>query len=305
MRELRTTVYTMESMMKPHALSARLAGRIRSLGWTVRMSEKTLGPLLDLLIRVSIAQAFFVSGVLKAANWDNALLLAASEYPVSWLDPVAAAWLGAGIELIGSVLLAAGLATRAAALSMLVLALVIQFNYLALDTHLLWTALLGWYVVMGSGALSLDALLARGLGGSAIPYAAAALRLGRVTTERLGPVYVLGLRLWLGAAMAAAAGAGLAAVMTPEVATSLLPIRTAGDLPFWLLGPGAVLLLIGLAMRPIALVLLAALVVGQMTDLRVSQDWYWMLALRAARRARSRAVVARRLSRRSFCRALS
>ena len=192
MRELRTTVYTMESMMKPHALSTRLAGRIRSLGWTVRVSEKTLGPLLDLLIRVSIAQAFFVSGVLKAANWDNALLLAASEYPVSWLDPVAAAWLGAGIELIGSVLLAAGLATRAAALSMLVLALVIQFNYLALDTHLLWTALLGWYVVMGSGALSLDALLARGLGGSAIPYAAAALRLGRLRHRTAGPGVCVG-----------------------------------------------------------------------------------------------------------------
>ncbi len=111
-----------------------------------------------------------------------------------------------------------------------------------------------------------------------MPYAAAALRLEWLTTERLDPVYGLGLRLWLGAAMAPSAGAGLAAVMTPELATSLLPIRTAGDLPFWLLAPGAVLLVIGLAMRPIALVLLAALVAAQMTDLRVSHDWYWMLA---------------------------
>ncbi len=63
------------------------------------MSEKTLWPVLDLLIRLWLAQVFFVSGVLKAANWDNALLLAANEYPVSWLDPVAAAWLGVGIEL--------------------------------------------------------------------------------------------------------------------------------------------------------------------------------------------------------------
>ena len=144
--------------MQTHAIPARLARWLRSLGWTVRLAERTAGPTLDLVIRLWIAQAFFVSGVLKAANWDNALLLAANEYPVNWLDPVAAAWLGAGIELIGSVLLAAGLATRAAAFSMLVLALVIQFEYLPLDTHLFWAALLGWYVIQGAGSLSLDAL---------------------------------------------------------------------------------------------------------------------------------------------------
>jgi putative oxidoreductase len=265
-------------MMQTHAIFTRVAGWLRSLGWTLRVSEKTLGPVLDLLIRLSIAQAFFVSGVLKVANWDNALLLAASEYPVSWLDPVAAAWIGAGIELIGSVLLAAGLATRAAAFSMLVLSLVIQFNYLALDTHLFWAALLGWYVVMGAGPLSLDAALARGLGGSAIPYAAGAVRLARLTTEGLGALYGLSLRLWLAVAMAVATGAGLAAVMTPELTTLLLPVRTAADLPLWLLAPGAVLVALGFATRPIAVVLLGALAVGQMGDLRLSQDWYWMLA---------------------------
>jgi NADH dehydrogenase/putative oxidoreductase len=216
--------------------------------------------------------------VLKAANWDNALLLAASEYPVSWLNAVAAAWLGAGIELIGSGLLAVGLGTRAAAFSMLVLSLVIQFNYLALDTHLLWAVLLGWYVVMGAGPLSLDAALARGLSASAIPYATSAVRLARLTTERLGPLYHLLFRLWLAAGMAVAAGAGLAAVMTPELATLLLPVRTAAHLPPWLLAPGALLLLLGVAMRPTAVILLAALAVGQMSDLHLSQDSYWMLA---------------------------
>ena len=287
--------------MQTHITATRFAGWIPSLAWTVRVSEKTLGPLLDVLIRLSIAQAFLVSGVLKAANWDNALLLAANEYPVSWLDPVAAAWLGASIELIGSVLLAVGLATRAAALSMLVLALVIQFNYLALDTHLLWTALLGWYVVMGSGPLSFDAMLARGLSGSAVPYAAAALRLGRLARERLGPVYGLWLRLWVGTALLAAAGLWLAGVMAPELATALLPVRTAGDLPSFLLAPGAVLLAIGLATRPVALLLLVVLAAGQMTDLRVSQDWYWMLvfallAVRGAGRLSVDAFVAKLLA---------
>jgi putative oxidoreductase len=262
--------------MRTHAILSRLASWVRSLGWTLRGGEKMLGPVLDLMIRLSIAQAFFVSGVLKAANWDNALLLAASEYPVSWLDPIAAAWLGASVELLGSVLLAVGLGTRAAAFSMLLLSLVIQFNYLALDTHLFWVVLLGWYVVMGAGPLSLDAALARGLGGSAIPYAAGAVRLARLTSERLGPVYRLALRLWLGAALAAA-GAGLV-VMTPELTRLLLPVRTAADLPTWLLAPGASLLVLGLATRPTAGVLIAALAAGQMSDPRLSQDWYWMLA---------------------------
>ena len=69
----------MQSLIIPPCLAAWL----RSLAWTLRVGEKTFGPVLDIVIRLSIAQAFFVSGVLKAANWDNALLLATSEYPVS------------------------------------------------------------------------------------------------------------------------------------------------------------------------------------------------------------------------------
>ena len=131
----------------------------RPLGWAafaIRGAEQTLWPLLDVVIRLWLAQVFFVSGVLKAANWENALNLAANEYPVSWLDPVAAAWLGVGIELGGSILLALGLFSRAAAAAMLILSLVIQFNYLAFDAHLFWAALFGWYVIRGAGPISLD-----------------------------------------------------------------------------------------------------------------------------------------------------
>ena len=50
------------------------------------------------------------------------------EYPVSWLDPVTAAWLGEAIEIVCPPLLVFGLATRFAALPMLILSLVIQFS---------------------------------------------------------------------------------------------------------------------------------------------------------------------------------
>src|SRR5215470_17915793 len=106
----------------------------RPLGRAVavmRAAERAVWPALNLIIRLWLAQVFVVSGLLKAANWENALNLAANEYPVSWLDPATAAWLGVSVEIGGAVLLAAGLATRAAAFAMLILSLVIQFSYRA------------------------------------------------------------------------------------------------------------------------------------------------------------------------------
>ena len=71
--------------------------------------------VVDLAVRFWLSQAFFVSGLLKIGNWDNALYLSANEYPVSWLDPVTAAYVGAGIEILCPIFLASGLFTRATA----------------------------------------------------------------------------------------------------------------------------------------------------------------------------------------------
>ena len=90
-------------------------------------------------------------------------MLATHEYPVNWLDPATAAWVGAATELGGAVLLAVGLATRAAALPMLLLSLLIQIVYRQLDTHLFWSVLFLWSVVRGAGPLSLDHAIARGV----------------------------------------------------------------------------------------------------------------------------------------------
>ncbi|HNH88651.1 MAG TPA: hypothetical protein PLL24_07585, partial [Thiobacillaceae bacterium] len=79
--------------MKPHHLDwlPRLVdGTVRWL----RFSERSLGPVADLVIRLALAQVFFLSGVLKLADWDTALYLAEYEYPLAWLDPVTSAWLG-------------------------------------------------------------------------------------------------------------------------------------------------------------------------------------------------------------------
>ena len=254
----------------------------RPLTWAAfarRGAERALWPALDLVIRLWLAQVFFVSGVLKAADWQNALTLAANEYPVSWMDPVTAAWLGVSIELGGSILLAFGLATRAAAMAMLILSLVIQFNYLAFDAQLFWAALFGWYVVRGAGPISLDHSLARGLRDSALPLAAQIIRLFRLASKWLVPTYVLLLRLWLAAAMLVAAGSALFGLMSFELIDLLLPVRTAAHIAPGLLLPGAVLLAMGLGARITSVVLIVALFAGQMTDPRLSEDWYWLLAL--------------------------
>jgi NADH dehydrogenase FAD-containing subunit/uncharacterized membrane protein YphA (DoxX/SURF4 family) len=212
--------------------------------------QRSIGPLLDLYVRLWLAQGFFVSGLLKAADWDNALALSRYEYPVTWMDPVTAAYTGAAIELIAPVLLALGLMTRAAAVPLAALALVIQFNYQALDAHLLWSALLIGYVVRGAGALSLDHLLAPGLADSALPLAGAAVRAAAWTTCHVVPVYWLLLRVWLAAGILVACG------ILGGTALPWLPVMTLAPLAGGIGLGFATVLLAGMALRPAALVVI-------------------------------------------------
>ncbi|HZP86341.1 MAG TPA: FAD-dependent oxidoreductase [Burkholderiales bacterium] len=226
----------------------------------VRLCERTFGPLVDLAVRLWLAQAFFVSGVLKVSNWDNALLLARNEYPVAWLDPVTAAWLGAATELGGAVLLALGLATRLAALPMLVLSLVIQMEYRALDTHLFWAALFLWYVVRGAGPIALDAALARGLAAIPLPLAASVRWAASALSERGGGWLLLALRLWLAAAFAAAA-----VMIEPNESVRLwLPLTSAALVSPSIAAGVAVLLAVGLITRVTSVALLFALLSARM-----------------------------------------
>jgi putative oxidoreductase len=239
-----------------------------------RFSQRTFGPLWDLLVRLWIAQIFFVSGVLKIANWDNALYLSRYEYPVSWMDPVSAAYIGVTIELLGAVLLAIGLATRFAALCMAFLALVIQFNYQAFDHQLFWVALLGWLTIFGAGPLSLDRSLSRGLADTAVPFAASAIRSLAWVTQRVGPFYQLLLRFWLATSILAAAGV----IALPEGALALFPTKSAAHLATGIEIVLAALLLLGLGTRFSAALLVLFTATLQMMDARYSEYNYWLMA---------------------------
>ncbi|MDH5579001.1 MAG: DoxX family protein [Betaproteobacteria bacterium] len=120
--------------------------------------------LVDLGIRVYVAEIFFRSGLLKIGNWDGTLYLFKNEYRVPLLPPEAAAWLGTFGELAFPPLLALGLAARFAALSLSVVNVmaVISFwhvlggNEAALMSHFYWGALLLVTLCHGPGMLSID-----------------------------------------------------------------------------------------------------------------------------------------------------
>ncbi len=247
---------------------------------TLQFTQRVAWPVIDLLVRVWLAQVFFVSGTVKLLNWQTALDLAANEYPVSWMSPVAAAYTGVTIEIVGPVLLALGLLTRVGAFAMLILALVVQFNYLAFDSQLLWAAWLAWYVVFGAGPLSLDHAL-RGLADSAIPLASRIMQLTGWLTRVVGPLYQLMLRLWLALAVAAAPlSARWAATFLTDGGSGLwLPWQTAPHTVGAVALLAALLLAFGLATRYVAAALWLTVVLANMSGTGSAATLYWLAAL--------------------------
>lgn len=269
--------------MKTHVPARIVPAIVAAIAYCYAAVERFAAPMVELLVRLWLAQAFVVSGILKFADWNNALYLAAHEYPVDWLDPVSAAWAGVLVELIGGVLLVAGLATRVAAGALFALAVVIHTSYVTLDVTLLWAALLGWYVVRGAGTLSLDHVIAPGLRASPLPFASAGARCAGFITQRVAPVYALMLRLWIAAALLDASH-----VLGGQThAGQWLPWQSIQALPIELDLTMAVLLGIGLLTRPVALVAVLAVAATQMmqTTLPVNAHWLMLFALLAVRGA--------------------
>jgi len=138
----------------------------RAIGWL-----DAAAPVLDLGIRVYMADVFFRSGLVKIGNWDGTLYLFENEYRVPLLPPELAAWLGTFGELFFPPLLVLGLAARFAALSLSVVNVmaVVSFwhvlaqNEAARMSHVYWALLLLVTLCHGPGRLSLDRWLQRRL----------------------------------------------------------------------------------------------------------------------------------------------
>jgi putative oxidoreductase len=119
-----------------------------------------------LMLRIPIAAVFWRSGQTKVEGWhlsSSAIELFKDEYKLPVIDPTLAAYLATFAEHFFPVLLVLGLATRFAALSLLIMTLVIEiFVYPdAWPTHGTWAACFLVLMAQGPGKVSLDHWIAR------------------------------------------------------------------------------------------------------------------------------------------------
>ncbi|HEY7764884.1 MAG TPA: DoxX family protein [Aestuariivirgaceae bacterium] len=136
------------------------------LAAAIALCERIPYWLIALAARVFPAAVFWQSGQTKVDGWrvtDGAVFLFREEYRLPIIDPQIAAHLAAAAEHLFPILLVFGLATRFAALALLVMTLVIQiFVYPgAWPTHGTWAACFLLLIARGPGVLSLDHLIAR------------------------------------------------------------------------------------------------------------------------------------------------
>ena len=117
-----------------------------------------------LAARVFPAAVFWQSGQTKLDGWrlsENAIYLFREEYKLPLIDPALAAHLAAFAEHAFPILLVLGLATRFAAVALLLMTLVIQtFVYPgAWPTHGTWIACFLMLIARGAGTWSLDEII--------------------------------------------------------------------------------------------------------------------------------------------------
>lgn len=140
------------------------------------LCKKLPEDLISFVSRLAIASVFWRSVQTKITGWDvfgqslqffnvspTTVMLFQYEYQLPFISPQTAAYAGTAAEFFFPILLVLGLATRFAALGLLVVTGVIQFLVFpeAWPTHILWFALLMYLLKHGAGKLSLDHLLSR------------------------------------------------------------------------------------------------------------------------------------------------
>jgi len=129
----------------------------------IEMLESIPVALPELVLRFGVALVFFRSFLSKIESWDTTLLLFENEYQAPFLPPGIAAFLAAGLELVGPIMLVLGFGTRLTAVAMLGMTLVIQlFVYpQSYPDHLLWAGPLLYLLLRGPGRWSIDARIRR------------------------------------------------------------------------------------------------------------------------------------------------
>jgi putative oxidoreductase len=132
----------------------------------IAICERIPYSLVALAARIFPAAVFWQSGQTKLVGWrvsENAVYLFREEYKLPVIDPAIAAHLAAFAEHAFPILLVLGLATRFAALALLIMTLVIQVLVYpgAWPTHGTWIACFLILIARGAGIWSLDHMIKR------------------------------------------------------------------------------------------------------------------------------------------------
>ena len=254
--------------------SCKVALAIRSFG-------TALSAWLDLAMRVWLAQAF-LAGAVMTLMLNAPPGMSGSGADVELFNRLVASPFGILTQTVCPVLLLLGLFSRFAALPLLFQVLLLRVPGGQPITHLAWSVLLGWTIVLGPGPYSLDALFGRGLDSSAIPGARTVGIVFASMTRHLGPWYWLMMRLWVASVPLAQAATtyGFDAMMRSGPLSTWLGAVPAGvgmlpSGPSLLLG---LLLLMGLCTRGGALLLLIAIPIGQ-DGMATDDRLFWAVLL--------------------------
>ena len=249
-----------------HRRLIRIAGRLASAQIFV---HRTLRPIIDLGIRIWLAQLFWVASMSTRFEGEAAAAFA--------LDTAGSAL--ASVEIAASLLLLCGLASRIAAL---VLIAVVLAAGPANAVTIILIVILASYPILGAGVLSIDQALSRGLQRIPLILVAAMTSFCGQLTKLAGPLYVLALRLLIAAVLA---GPAIHRVTNTEAfATTAVDPMFATDLPLYASIPLALSITIGLGARFSAIVLLVLFVVARSMGgpLPAPQYWVALLGLLAA-----------------------
>ena len=130
----------------------------------IEIIEEWGSSVVNLGLRLYLAEVFFTSGMTKIQSWDTTLMLFEYEYAVPFLSPAMAAYLGTGAELILPVLLLLGLGGRFAAIALFIFNIVAVISYPTLNDagkvwHYLWGLAFVLPILYGPGKLSIDHIL--------------------------------------------------------------------------------------------------------------------------------------------------
>ncbi len=259
---------------------APLLPAIESTWTSLQALGGATGAWLDLAIRFWLAKAFLAQAVVSMAmHAPMTTSIGGAMAPT--VDRVIASPLGAAIATLCPTLLMIGLCSRVVALPLLFEACALQGAAGPSPLHLYWAVLLGWIIVRGPGAISIDALLSRGLVSTAIPGTAALGRVISAATRVLEPWYRLALRLWIataplavGATVLSSSGHGMLDQVGSWLASSPRSMMAAPLLSLIAAG----LLILGLGTRVVAILLMLAVPLAG-AAMQLDERLYWALAL--------------------------